>query len=81
MMQRNALRQTARAVGATSASIRIQAPRVLASVAITKPSQQTRGYAEAKASSIEVSQLLEQRIRGVHEEASMAETGKVLSVG
>ena len=40
-----------------------------------------RGYAEAKASPTEVSSILEQRIRGVSEEASLAETGRVLSVG
>ena len=41
-----------------------------------------RNYAsEAKASPTEVSSILEQRIRGVQEEASMAETGRVLSVG
>jgi hypothetical protein len=37
--------------------------------------------ADAKASPTEVSSLLEQRIRGVQEEASLAETGRVLSVG
>lgn len=43
---------------------------------------QTRTYAaEAKASPTEVSSILEQRIRGVHEEANLAETGRVLSVG
>lgn len=42
---------------------------------------QTRTYAEAKASPTEVSSILEQRIRGVQEEAGLAETGRVLSVG
>jgi hypothetical protein len=37
--------------------------------------------ADAKASPTEVSSILEQRIRGVQEEASLAETGRVLSVG
>ena len=37
--------------------------------------------ADAKASPTEVSSILEQRIRGVHEEAGLAETGRVLSVG
>jgi len=47
--------------------------------AVTK---QFRGYAsDAKASPTEVSSILEQRIRGVSEEASLAETGRVLSVG
>ncbi|KAL8669908.1 MAG: hypothetical protein Q9168_005527 [Polycauliona sp. 1 TL-2023] len=44
--------------------------------------RQTRSYAaEAKASPTEVSSILEQRIRGVQEEAGLAETGRVLSVG
>ncbi|RMY53628.1 hypothetical protein D0863_13888 [Hortaea werneckii] len=37
--------------------------------------------ADAKASPTEVSSILEQRIRGVQEEAGLAETGRVLSVG
>lgn len=41
----------------------------------------TRSYADAKASPTEVSSILEQRIRGVAEEAGLAETGRVLSVG
>lgn len=36
---------------------------------------------DAKASPTEVSSILEQRIRGVQEEAGLAETGRVLSVG
>jgi F-type H+-transporting ATPase subunit alpha len=45
-------------------------------------SKQVRSYAaEAKASPTEVSSILEQRIRGVQEEAGLAETGRVLSVG
>lgn len=44
--------------------------------------KQLRGYAsDAKASPSEVSSILEQRIRGVSEEASLAETGRVLAVG
>ena len=44
--------------------------------------KQARGYAaDAKASPTEVSSILEQRIRGVQEEAGLAETGRVLSVG
>lgn len=43
---------------------------------------QVRSYAgEAKASPTEVSSILEQRIRGVAEEAGLAETGRVLSIG
>lgn len=49
---------------------------------INGASKQVRSYAaEAKASPTEVSSLLEQRIRGVQEEANIAETGRVLSVG
>ena len=45
-------------------------------------SKQARCYAaDAKASPTEVSSILEQRIRGVQEEAGLAETGRVLSVG
>lgn len=40
-----------------------------------------RGYATDKATPTEVSSILEQRIRGVSEEAGLAETGRVLSVG
>src|SRR5262249_28112148 len=43
---------------------------------------QARSYApDQKAAPPEVSSILEQRIRGVQEEASLAETGRVLSVG
>jgi hypothetical protein len=49
---------------------------------ISAPSKQVRSYAvDAKASPTEVSSILEQRIRGVQEEAGLAETGRVLSVG
>ncbi|CAN9442820.1 unnamed protein product [Alternaria alternata] len=42
----------------------------------------TRSYAaEAKATPTEVSSILEQRIRGVQEENSLSQTGRVLSVG
>ena len=45
-------------------------------------SYQTRSYAaDTKPSPTEVSSILEQRIRGVQEEAGLAETGRVLSVG
>ena len=44
--------------------------------------KQARTYAsDAKATPTEVSSILEQRIRGVQEEAGLAETGRVLSVG
>ncbi|CAK7271012.1 Alpha subunit of the F1 sector of mitochondrial F1F0 ATP synthase [Sporothrix epigloea] len=74
-MFRNALRQSTRAVGAVSAT-RVAAARVAAPAFI-----QARTYADAKASPTEVSTILEQRIRGVQEEAGLAETGRVLSVG
>jgi hypothetical protein len=41
-----------------------------------------RAYAsDAKSKPTDVSSILEQRIRGVQEENSLAETGRVLSVG
>ena len=49
---------------------------------LSAPLKQVRSYAvDAKASPTEVSSILEQRIRGVQEEAGLAETGRVLSVG
>ncbi|KAJ5875214.1 ATP synthase subunit alpha [Penicillium subrubescens] len=78
-MFRNALRQSSRAVSATGrvASVRAAVPGPLAGA-----SKQVRSYAaEAKAQPTEVSSILEQRIRGVQEEAGLAETGRVLSVG
>ena len=77
-MFRNALRQSSRsAVGAIAATGRVKATIP----ALTAASKQVRRYAEAKASPTEVSSILEQRIRGVQEEAGLAETGRVLSVG
>ena len=50
--------------------------------AFNAASNQLRAYAsDSKATPTEVSSILEQRIRGVQEEASLAETGRVLSVG
>lgn len=40
-----------------------------------------RRFASAKAQPTEVSSILEERIRGVSEEANLNETGRVLSVG
>ncbi|KAI4200562.1 MAG: hypothetical protein LQ350_003809 [Teloschistes chrysophthalmus] len=81
-MIRNALRQSSRAVGAVSASGRAATARASAPAALISASKQTRSYAaDAKASPTEVSSILEQRIRGVQEEAGLAETGRVLSVG
>lgn len=49
---------------------------------VSGAAKQVRSYAaEAKAAPTEVSSILEQRIRGVQEEAGLAETGRVLSVG
>ena len=57
-------------------------PRQARTPAYFNAAKQTRCYAaEAKASPTEVSSILEQRIRGVQEEAGLAETGRVLSVG
>jgi len=38
-------------------------------------------FASAKAAPTEVSAILEERIKGVSDEANLNETGKVLSVG
>ena len=51
-------------------------------VVLNATTKQVRCYAaDAKAAPTEVSSILEQRIRGVQEEAGLAETGRVLSVG
>ncbi|THC98519.1 hypothetical protein EYZ11_002027 [Aspergillus tanneri] len=81
-MFRNALRQSSRTVAAASATGRIASVRAAVSGPLSGASKQVRTYAaEAKASPTEVSSILEQRIRGVQEEAGLAETGRVLSVG
>ncbi|KAL2218981.1 putative mitochondrial F1 ATPase subunit alpha [Thermoascus aurantiacus ATCC 26904] len=81
-MFRNALRQSGRAVTAVAATGRIASVRAAVRGPLASASKQIRSYAaEAKASPTEVSSLLEQRIRGVQEEAGLAETGRVLSVG
>ncbi|KAJ1327627.1 F-type H+-transporting ATPase subunit alpha [Microdochium nivale] len=74
-MFRNALRQSTRAASAFSATGRVALARNAA------PATFVRTYADAKATPTEVSSILEQRIRGVSEESSLAETGRVLSVG
>jgi len=80
-MFRNALRQSTRAAGALSATSRIASTRATPAI-FNAASSQLRTYAsDAKAAPTEVSSILEQRIRGVHEEAGLAETGRVLSVG
>ncbi|RYO15293.1 ATP synthase subunit alpha [Alternaria tenuissima] len=71
-----AIRQSSRRVAAISATSRIASARAPAFI------NATRSYAaEAKATPTEVSSILEQRIRGVQEENSLSETGRVLSVG
>ncbi|KAL1965821.1 hypothetical protein VTN77DRAFT_5142 [Rasamsonia byssochlamydoides] len=81
-MFRNALRQSSRTVAAVSATGRLASVRAAAPGPLATAAKQVRSYAaEAKASPTEVSSLLEQRIRGVQEEAGLAETGRVLSVG
>ncbi|KAF3390760.1 hypothetical protein DPV78_011166 [Talaromyces pinophilus] len=81
-MFRNALRQSSRSVAAVSVSGRLASARVAAPSPFAGGAKQVRSYAaEAKASPTEVSSILEQRIRGVQEEAGLAETGRVLSVG
>lgn len=56
--------------------------RTAAPAALNAASKQVRSYAsDSKASPTEVSSILEQRIRGVKDEAGLAETGRVLSVG
>ncbi|KAL1989015.1 hypothetical protein VTN96DRAFT_5778 [Rasamsonia emersonii] len=81
-MFRNALRQSSRTVAAVSATGRLASVRAATPGPLAAASKQVRSYAaEAKASPTEVSSILEQRIRGVQEEAGLAETGRVLSVG
>ena len=78
-MFRNALRQSSRTAATAlraSAPATRQAPKSL----VSRPA--SRAYAsDTKAAPTEVSSILEQRIRGVQEEAGLAETGRVLSVG
>ncbi|EER29733.1 Alpha subunit of the F1 sector of mitochondrial F1F0 ATP synthase [Coccidioides posadasii str. Silveira] len=81
-MFRNALRQSSRTVTAVSVTGRIATVRAGTPSPLASVSKQVRSYAaEAKAAPTEVSSILEQRIRGVQEEAGLAETGRVLSVG
>ncbi|KAF7714361.1 F-type ATP synthase subunit alpha, mitochondrial [Penicillium ucsense] len=81
-MFRNALRQSSRSVAAVSATGRVASVRAVVPGPLAGASKQVRSYAaEAKAQPTEVSSILEQRIRGVQEEAGLAETGRVLSVG
>ncbi|RMD44198.1 hypothetical protein DV735_g980, partial [Chaetothyriales sp. CBS 134920] len=60
----------------------VMATRAAAPAVFAAATKQVRCYAaDAKATPTEVSSILEQRIRGVQEEAGLAETGRVLSVG
>ncbi|KAF2118532.1 putative ATP synthase subunit alpha, mitochondrial [Lophiotrema nucula] len=79
-----AIRQSSRGLAAISASGRIASvsPSTRSPAAFNAATKQIRSYAsETKAAPTEVSSILEQRIRGVQEESSLAETGRVLSVG
>ena len=70
-MFRTALRQSSRVAGAAASAGRVRLATPIVNNAI-------RTYAsDAKASPTEVSSILEQRIRGVQEEAGLAETGRV----
>ncbi|KAM5457642.1 Alpha subunit of the F1 sector of mitochondrial F1F0 ATP synthase [Microsporum canis] len=81
-MFRSALRQSSRSVTAVAATGRLSAVRAGTPSPLASVSKQVRSYAaEAKPAPTEVSSILEQRIRGVQEEAGLAETGRVLSVG
>jgi F-type H+-transporting ATPase subunit alpha len=78
-MLRNVVRQSGRTVaGALAATGRVQA--ATSRPALNAINHQVR-HATDKAAPTEVSSILEQRIRGVQEEAGLAETGRVLSVG
>ncbi|PRT54260.1 ATP synthase subunit alpha, mitochondrial [Wickerhamiella sorbophila] len=66
-MFRSAIRQSTRRVGAVALGRAAAVPRA------------ARGY--AKAAPTEISSILEERIRGVNTEASLDETGRVLSIG
>lgn len=68
---RPVLRSAARSVAAVSRNLRVARPTQLAA----------RCYASTKAAPTEVSSILEERIRGVSDEANLNETGRVLSVG
>jgi F-type H+-transporting ATPase subunit alpha len=69
-------------VNRTSSLIALIFSQTRAAAVYNASSKTLRNYAtEAKAAPTEVSSILEQRIRGVQEEAGLAETGRVLSVG
>jgi len=56
-------------------------PQVRSPAAFNGALRQRTYATDTKPSPTEVSSILEQRIRGVQEEAGLAETGRVLSVG
>jgi F-type H+-transporting ATPase subunit alpha len=66
---RSVLRSTVRSATVVARSLRVARPTVI------------QRFASAKAAPTEVSSILEERIRGVSEEANLNETGRVLSVG
>ncbi|ODV80895.1 F1F0-ATPase complex, F1 alpha subunit [Suhomyces tanzawaensis NRRL Y-17324] len=68
---RPVLRSAARSATAVARGLRIARPTQLSA----------RRFASAKAAPTEVSSILEERIRGVSDEANLNETGRVLSVG
>ena len=66
----------------SSVTLATQQVRTVAPNARKAATNPFRSYAsDTKPAPTEVSSILEQRIRGVSEEASLAETGRVLSVG
>ncbi|KAK6198850.1 F1F0-ATPase complex, F1 alpha subunit [Scheffersomyces amazonensis] len=68
---RPVLRTAARSASVAARSLRVARPAQLTA----------RRFASAKAAPTEVSSILEERIRGVSDEANLNETGRVLSVG
>ncbi|SCW00110.1 LAFE_0B09670g1_1 [Lachancea fermentati] len=75
MLSRTAIRSASRSIAAVNvarAMNRVARPAMLIA---------GRRYASAKPQPTEVSSILEEKIRGVSEEANLNETGRVLSVG
>jgi len=68
---RPVLRTAARSATAVARNLRVARPTQFSA----------RRFASAKAAPTEVSSILEERIRGVSDEANLNETGRVLSVG
>lgn len=83
-MFRAALRQSRRAVGTISSPCAVSrlVPALITTPKVNCAIKYTRCYAsDTRGTPTEVSSILEQKIRGVQEEAGLAETGRVLSVG